>query len=135
MILGGFLVCVTTIAFLLSQNLQTQSSPDFLVSNVNGKVGVGPGNRPSDFELSFYIENNGTRIAKNVRGAASFEKGGRWTTFDWHFHSDFEKVLEIGERNLCICYFWFVTTVPSKDFVITVLCDEGVTRQFNVTIT
>ena len=134
-ILGGFLVCVMAIAFLILQNPEPQSLPDFLVSDVNGEVGIGPGDRPSDFKLSFHIENNGTRIAKNVGGTVSFEKGGRWTAFDWHFHNDFEKVLEVGERSLCVSYFWFVTTVPSKNFVIFVFCDEGVTRQFNVTIT
>ena len=128
-ILGGFLVCVIAIAFLSSQNPKTQSLPDFLVSDVDGKVERGW------LTMSFSIENNGTQIANNVSGTVSFEISGRWTTVEWYFHGDGEEMLEIGERRLCRATSWYETTVPSKNVVIVVLCNEGVVRQFNVTIT
>ena len=129
-ILGGFLVCVTAITFSSLQNPKPKSLPDFLVSDVDGKVEKGW------LKLSFNIENNGTQIAKNVSGTASFEKsGGGWATADWYFHGDFETTLEIGERRPCRATFWHFTTMPSKNFAIFVFCDQGVTRRFNVTIT
>ena len=129
MVLAALLVCVVVIVVLSVRD--TPKQPDFLVYDVVGRVKEQDPLSPAAFKLSFNIENNGTANATNVHGSAKFEKDGLWRTAEWLCA---EMVLEVGERCPCTAIFWHFSTVPSKKFVITVLCDEGVQREFNVTI-
>jgi len=124
-------VSVIVIVVFISQ-IWESPSPDFLVYDVEGKV---QGQWPSRLVfLYFTIENNGTANATNVVGTAKFEKSGRWTSVDWNLGKA-GNVIEVGEKvSGCYAFFSGYSTVPSENFVITVSCDEGVWREFNVTI-
>lgn len=133
-------VVVTVISFVTTINFfapRSQSSPDFLVSNVNGKVRKHLGGRyliASDFLLTFDIQNNGTANATNIVGTVKYEKNGEWTTVDLHLNK-LKNELVVGEKvsgNYAV--FWSTDVAPSKNFVITISCDEGVSREINVTI-
>lgn len=132
MILAAFLICVVAIVIFFTQ--KSPSRPDFRISNVHGKIQGPP--RMESFYLIFDIENNGTAAAHNVNGTAKYEKKGQWRTADWRLWK-VENVLEVGERyRQCFATFDVYNSLspPSKEFVITMSCDEGVLREFNVTI-
>lgn len=126
-------ICFVAVVTLTLHDTPKQPSPDFLVQDVTGQV-KEPKDGWSFFMLSFKIQNNGTAIGSNVRGAVSFKKDNGWTSVDWNFFGGVKDVVGIDESCLCQAFFWDLYSVPSNKFLITISCDEGVTRDFNVEI-
>ena len=133
--LAAFFICVVVILLFTQELLSHQESPDFLIRDVRERVREHRWDK--DFLVTFDVENNGTAAAHNVAGTVKYLRDGEWVGgISWHFNKA-ENVLEPSERCTgCYAVFYHCnfTTVPSKKLVITVLCDEGVLREIDVTI-
>lgn len=136
-VLAAFLVPICVVAVMVLFTQKSPSRPDFRVYGVKGQVITDMW--VNFFTLSFGLENNGTAAAHNVTGTAKYEKNGQWRSADWRLMR-LENVLEAGEKapsSQCFATFNIPRDSllpPSEKFVITVLCNEGVLREFNVTI-
>lgn len=131
-VLAIFLILICVVAIVAFFLQKSSSLPDFLVYDVEGELREQ--RYMTNFLLSFDIENNGTANASNIIGTVKFYKGEKWRSTVWLLNKQ-ENLLEVGEKcSGCYAIITGYANVPSKNYLITVSCDEGVLREFNVTI-